>query len=143
VTFSEAMDASTIDTSSFELRDSADALVPSSVTYDAGSLTATLTPDVSLLEGTTYTVTVQGGASGVTDVSGNALAADVSWSFTTVAPADATPPTVTGQTPADGAEAIRTATVVTVTFSEAMDAATINTNSVELRDLAIAWWPRV
>jgi hypothetical protein len=134
VTFSEAMDASTIDGTSFELRDSTNTVVPSSVAYDTGSSTATLTPDVSLLEGTTYTVTVQGGASGATDAAGNALAADESWSFTTVAPADTTPPTVTGQTPADGATDVAVTSVVTVTFSEAMDAGTIDASSVELRD---------
>ena len=37
------------------------------------------------MRGTTYTATVKGGAVGVKDVAGNALAADVSWSFTTVA----------------------------------------------------------
>ena len=35
---------------------------------------------------TTYTATVKGGAGGVKDIAGNALAADVTWSFTTAAP---------------------------------------------------------
>ncbi len=51
---------------------------------------ATLTPQTALQYGATYTVTVKGGAGGVTDCAGNALAADSSWSFTT----EASPPPI-------------------------------------------------
>jgi hypothetical protein len=84
-TFSEAMDAATITTNSVTLRDSTGTLVAAGVSYDHGTLTATLTPNSPLVKGTTYTVTVKGGSGGVEDIAGNALAADVSWSFTTVA----------------------------------------------------------
>ena len=47
-------------------------------------------PQSALAYGATYTATVKGGSGGVTDVAGNALAADVSWSFTT----EASPPQV-------------------------------------------------
>ena len=43
-------------------------------------------PERALQHSTTYTATVKGGAGGVTDAAGNALAADSSWSFTTAAP---------------------------------------------------------
>jgi len=46
---------------------------------------------------TTYLVSIPAGS--VTDMSGNALAADVSWSFTTLQPSDATPPVVTITSP--------------------------------------------
>ena len=82
-TFSEAMNAATIITSTFTLRDAANTLVVASVSYDSGSYTATLTPSSPLALGMTYTATVKGGSGGVTDVAGNALAADVTWSFTT------------------------------------------------------------
>jgi hypothetical protein len=55
------------------------------VTYDGPSQTATLTPTTALAAGAAYTATVVGGAGGVTDVAGNALAANVVWSFTTAA----------------------------------------------------------
>ena len=42
-----------------------------------------------------YTATVKGGASGAKDIAGNALAADVSWSFTTSAGGPQPPPTGT------------------------------------------------
>ena len=53
------------------------------VTY--ASQVATLNPNADLLANTTYTATVKGGSAGAKDVAGNALAADVSWSFTTAA----------------------------------------------------------
>jgi hypothetical protein len=81
-TFSEAMNATTITTSSFILRD-ANNTIAASVSYDSGTFTATLTPSIPLALGATYTATVKGGSGGVTDVAGNALAADFTWSFTT------------------------------------------------------------
>ena len=59
--------------------------------YDAATRTATLTPQTALAYGATYTATVKGGAGGVNDVAGNALAANVIWSFTTEAVAAAAP----------------------------------------------------
>ena len=46
-----------------------------------------LKPDSALAHSTTYTARIVGGSGGVTDVAGNALAADHTWSFTTRAPA--------------------------------------------------------
>jgi hypothetical protein len=46
---------------------------------------------------------------------------------------DTTPPTVTGVSPAEGATGVATTTAVTATFNEAMDPATINTSTVEVR----------
>jgi Domain of unknown function (DUF4082)/Bacterial Ig-like domain/Bacterial Ig domain len=84
-TFGEAMNATTINTSTFELRNAGNVLVPATVTYDAGSFTATLTPSSSLAAPATYTVTVKGGATDprVKDAADNALAASVTGSFTT------------------------------------------------------------
>jgi hypothetical protein len=48
-----------------------------------------VTPTVALANSATYTIVVKGGASGVKDAAGNALAADTLSSFTTIAP---TPP---------------------------------------------------
>jgi hypothetical protein len=83
-TFSEAMTASTISTSTFVLTDPGGA-VGATVAYDAATRVATLTPTAQLDAATTYTARVKGGTSGVKDAAGNALAADAVWSFTTVA----------------------------------------------------------
>jgi hypothetical protein len=88
VTFDEPMDPATINTSSFELRDPSNTLVPATVTYNATTRTATLTPSAALAFFTTYTVTVKGGTTDprVKDAAGNALAANFTWLFTTTAP---------------------------------------------------------
>ncbi len=91
-TFSEAVIASTITGSSFTLRDSSNAQVAASVAYDSASATATLTPSAQLAAGSIYTATV---STAVTDLSGNALAAPVSWSFAT-APSPTNPTQGTG-----------------------------------------------
>ncbi len=85
-TFSEPMDAATITSATFQLRDGANALVPAAVTYDPATLKATLNPNATLSFSSSYTATVHGGAGGVTDASGNELVADYTWSFTTAGP---------------------------------------------------------
>jgi hypothetical protein len=86
VTFSEAMAAASVSSSSFVLRkQGAGADVAASVVFDAVSRTATLTPAAALDAGGVYTARVVGGASGVKDVAGNALAADYTWTFTIAA----------------------------------------------------------
>ena len=83
-TFSEAMDAATVNTSNFELRGATGTLMAAVVSYGGGH-TATLTPNSPLQNGATYTATVKGGSSGVKDMFGNALSADFTWSFNTIA----------------------------------------------------------
>ncbi|MEP7249625.1 MAG: DUF4082 domain-containing protein, partial [Spartobacteria bacterium] len=81
-TFSESMSAGSINTDSFTLKDSSGATVAATVAYN-GSNGATLTPSGALASGVTYSVTVTGGSTGVSDASGNPLASDYVWSFTT------------------------------------------------------------
>ena len=85
--FSELLDVATIGAATFELRDAANAVVPASVTYNTGSSVATLTPTAPLAAATAYTAVLRGGGTDprVKDVAGNALAASVSWTFTTAA----------------------------------------------------------
>jgi len=121
VIFSEAMDSSTITTSSFTL-DS----VSGSVAYDSGSYTATFTPDANLAGSTTYTATL---STAITDAAGNPLAAAYSWSFTT---ADITPPTVVSTSPEANETGVAVGTAVSATFSEVMDESTITASSFTL-----------
>ena len=84
-TLSEAMNASTVSSSTFTLTaQGTTTAVPAAVTY-AGNV-ATLDPSADLAASTLYTATIKGGASGVKDVAGNALATDKTWTFTTAAP---------------------------------------------------------
>ena len=81
VTFSEAMDPSTIDSSNIRLVRKADgARVAASVSYDAASRTATVDPGALLEANTVYKVTV---STRVTDLAGNPMASVVAWNFTT------------------------------------------------------------
>ena len=75
VTVTEHMDPATINTSTFELRDASGALVPSTVTYNDLTYTATLDPLGALSYLKTYTVVVHGGSSGprIMDLAGNAM----------------------------------------------------------------------
>jgi len=134
-TFSEVMDSTTVSGTTFFLRDAASQLVSATVTYNASTRTATLAPSIALAPGANYTATVVGGASDprVKDVAGNALAASVSWVFTTSAAGDTTPPTITATTPVNGATGVLGTATVSATFSEAMDASTINGTTFTLR----------
>ncbi len=126
--FSEVVNAATVNATTFLLVDSSNNAVSNSVTY-TGS-TATLTPTTSLIPGASYTATVKGGANGVKDLSGNALASDFIWSFNTAA--DTTPPSVTSVNPVAGATGVVTTTLVNVVFSEAINPATVNSSTVQL-----------
>ena len=82
-TFSETMESSTIDTSTFTLvRQGTSTSVAANVSYSTANDVATLNPTTGLVEGATYTATLKGGASGVPDLAGNKLASDVTWTFT-------------------------------------------------------------
>jgi hypothetical protein len=97
--FSEAMNSSTIDGSTFTLaKQDFTAPVAAQVTYDPVSKKAMLDPESDLEADATYTATLKGGVGGVKDDAGNPLAEDETWSFTTAAassPADTTPPETT------------------------------------------------
>ena len=74
------------------------------------------TPSEGLAGGTTYTVTV---AAGLEDVTGGVLQQDYTWQFTTVAPR------VLEISPRDQAEDVPIDTEVTITFSQPMDTASV------------------
>ena len=83
-TLSEAMTAGSITAATFVLRDSTNATVSATVSYNASTRVATLTPAQALGASKTYTATIVGGSSGVKDAAGNPLATNFTSSFTTV-----------------------------------------------------------
>src|SRR5207249_3089372 len=93
-TFSEAMDPLTITTATFLLQQGTTPVV-GTVSY--AGVTATFTPTSFLAPLTVYTATITTGA---TSLTGNTLAANFSWSFTTGVTPDTTPPTVISTVPA-------------------------------------------
>ena len=127
VTFSEAMDPSTITTSTFILK-LGSVVIPGAVT--SLGATATLNPASNLVANTVYTVRC---SSAVKDLAGNAMAATKTWSFTTGTTADVTPPTVTSTIPANAATGVAVNANISATFSEAMNPLTITTATFILK----------
>jgi N-acetylneuraminic acid mutarotase len=82
VIFSEAMDASTISTSTFIVKDSMDTPIEGTVDYQDTNLgaTATFIPSFPLAYSMQYTATI---AKRVQDLSGNAMVSDYTWHFAT------------------------------------------------------------
>jgi Ice-binding-like/Bacterial Ig-like domain len=81
-TFSEAMNPSTISTTTFTLTGTGGAAVAGTVTYDGPSLAATFTPTNTLAVSTLYTITITSGAQ---NLFGTPLANNHVSSFTTAA----------------------------------------------------------
>lgn len=77
VTFSEAMDASSITSSTFTLKKGTTS-IPGAVTYSA--MVASFDPTNTMDASSVYTATITTGAK---DVAGNAIATNVVWNFTT------------------------------------------------------------
>src|SRR5215218_9420411 len=95
VTFSEAMDANTLNSDAFTLvKQGSVTPVASAVNYDAQAMKAILNPDADLQADATYTAMVTTAAR---DAAGNSLGADKVWSFATAAPSpsDTTAPETT------------------------------------------------
>ena len=114
--FSSVMAPATINTTTFTLTGPRATPVAGAVSYTG--TTATFTPAASLAANSVYVATITTGAQ---DPGGNALAANFVWTFTT-----APPPTVVSTVPVNGATALAVNTLVSATFSEAMNPATIN-----------------
>jgi hypothetical protein len=126
VNFSEAMDPSTITSGTVTLK-LGTANVAGTVTYSGTA--ATFTPSAPLANNTLYSAIVSTSAK---DAAGNSLAAIYSWSFTTIALADLTPPSIISVIPVTGATSVAVNGKVSVTFSEAMNASTLTASSFKL-----------
>lgn len=123
--FSKAMTASTLNTTTFTLKQGATA-VPGAVTY-VGT-TATFAPTSPLATSTTYDATITTGAK---DLAGVGLAANYTWSFTTAAPGAS--PTVISTDPGNGSTGVLTSKQPAATFSRAMAAGTITATTFTLK----------
>lgn len=124
VTFSEAMDATSITPVTFTLKQGTTA-VAGLVTYAASK--ATFTPSSALSSNTVYTATITTGAK---DLAGNTIAANYLFSFTTK---DTSPPIVNATDPLNNATGVATNKAVTLTFSKPMDPLTITTSTFMLK----------
>ena len=128
-TFNEAMDPASVTTGTITLKDNLNNPIAASVSYDALTLRARLTPSSLLNYSTTYTATL---TTGVRDAAGNALAAPYVFTFTTGANPDTTPPVIQSVSPAAGSTCASTSSPLTVTFGEDMDPDTVNASTFRL-----------
>jgi hypothetical protein len=125
-TFNEAMESSTINNSSFTLKDG-EMIIDGDVSYSG--MIATFTPTNILTAGTVYTAMISTEAE---NPEGIALAGNKVWNFTTGNVSDDIEPTVTLTDPLNDAISVVRNKTVQATFSEDMDPLTINTSTFTL-----------
>ncbi|MFO7938725.1 MAG: ice-binding family protein [Bacteroidales bacterium] len=127
-TFSEPMEASTINASSFTVK-AGDVAIDGTVSY-SGTI-ATFTPTNSLSAGTVYNAMLSTEAE---NLAGIALAGNIVWSFATGDASDEVAPTVTTTNPLNDAIEVERNITVEATFSEEMDPLTVNASTFTLMD---------
>ena len=79
--FDEAIDPATVNETTVQLKDQDNNIIDAAIVVTSNEII--VTPAEPLAPSTLYTVTLEGGAPGIEDLSGNSLAADFTWSFTT------------------------------------------------------------
>lgn len=94
---SEPLKVSTV-TASTVLLKAGLANIAASVSWGPETNTITLIPAAPLSSNTVYTAIIKGGATGVTDIAGNALTSDYVWNFSTTAPENQSSPNVSAVT---------------------------------------------
>ncbi len=126
-TFSTAMDALTINTTNFELKEGTN-IIAGTVSY-LGT-TGSFIPTASLTPNTTYTATIKTGAK---NLAGTSLANNYTWVFTTQTVSAGPTPSVIATSPLNNATNVSLSSIVTATFNMAMDALTINSATFKLK----------
>jgi hypothetical protein len=123
--FSEDIDVSTITSDSLKLLKTADQTAVEGLIYCSdGTVVFQPKNDLDLL--TEYTAVI---TTAVTDLAGNALAENYTWSFTTGSIVDILPAVVISTNPANGEIDVSPNTLVSAVFSESIMNSTINTAS--------------
>jgi hypothetical protein len=124
--FTEAIDPSTITSTTFTLMQGT---TPVAGTVKGVAFAVTFTPTSYLTANTVYTATL---TTGVKDMAGNALAAPYTWSWTTNAVPDITPPTVSSTIPVNNGTSMSINSALAAVFSEAMDPSTVSSATFTL-----------
>jgi hypothetical protein len=114
--FSQTINSASVTTAAFTVTGPGGP-VAGAVTYSG--VTATFTPTSALAYGVIYTGTI---TNGVTNIGGTHMVANYVWTFTTITP----PPAVIATVPANGAASVPITQVLSATFNEAMNPATIS-----------------
>lgn len=118
-TFSEPVNAETLDAASFTLA-GPDGAVMGAIAYNAATRQASFTPEAALAANSLHTATL---TAAIEDLSENALI-PYTWTFTT-GPADETPPTILASIPAPDAVDFPLGADLVITFSESLKPETV------------------
>lgn len=118
--FSEPVKPASVDTGSFKI----DPFVAGS--FSIGGDTVRFEPSVDLDYATEYSMTL---TTDITDTSGNGLAQQFLWSFTTLSDPNLAPPAVLSTGPSSGGLNVEINSTVTATFSKAIASATLTAAS--------------
>ncbi len=127
VSFSEPVQGASVTANTVRLLAGANP-VAATLAVAPDSRSVTLTPQAPLAINTLYTVSV---TTGVSDVAGNALAAAFTSTFRTASP-DVTAPKVSISDPVSGAVGVGTTSPISVTFTEAVEPATVTAASFQV-----------
>jgi len=120
ITFSEPMDQSATE--------SAISLTPGEIVSFSWDNTGSILSILPVLENdTTYECTVSTGA---TDLAGNPMVSDYTFTFSTKKSIDSTPPAVKSVTPQNNSKGVDPNLVVTITFTEPMNKASVESSIV-------------
>ncbi|HET8864541.1 MAG TPA: Ig-like domain-containing protein, partial [Gracilimonas sp.] len=122
VTFSESMDSTSINENTFIVKIDT---VSISGTLSYSDPTAVFKPSSPLGYGSTYHVVI---SSDVEDTLGNNLKNNFEWSFKTIEQ-EATPPQIQSVNPADEERDVPVDVVISASFSEALDDASVNSST--------------
>jgi len=100
-------------------------VIPTTLSLFDGNKGIQLLPQVPLAASTVYTINI----TGVEDITGNAQSSFPSQTFTTGTGIDLTAPSIISTNPTNGQTNVPDNTTITITFSEAMDAASFDSNN--------------
>ncbi len=128
-TFSEPMNPSTINSSTYSLTGPGATAVSGLVAYAAVGNTLTFTPTSNLAPSTTFTATITSGAQ---NLAGTSLANKYVWTFTTGTAGSTIPPQIVSTNPVNAATDVPLNQAVSATFTEAMNPLTITTGTFQL-----------
>lgn len=128
-TFSEAMNASTLSTTSFTLVGDNEAPIVGVVSLDTASNTAIFKPTSDLSASILYTASL---TTAVKSATGKSLAANYVWSFTSGTLADTTAPSVSATTPSDTVIDVAPNRSISAAFDESLNPASISPSSFTL-----------
>jgi len=130
ITFNKNIDPTTLNNSTVAIATNGSFSPVLAGSYSVTGAVVTFTP-LTPLPGNTN-VFVAAFANGVKDLVGNAISTTFSSSFTTGAEGSTNPPTILMVTPNNGATSIGLNATVVLTFSESLNATTINTTNLGL-----------